>query len=271
MTRTTRLLLSGLLLLSTACATTPTQPLAVARYDRDMQRAAESFEEGRLREAAASYRLAVKRALHFDDPARIALAELGLGAVALELREPEQAKGHYRNADFESRRAGRDDLAAQAMLGNAEIARREGDCDAGLAGAAPLRESADRTLRLTADLLTAHCLRALGDTRAATGLLDALAAEIGSAPATLRSAWHAARAEIHLAAGALDAALDDAEKALAIDRERRFPPAIAADHRLLAEIHAAAARDTEARFHRQRAQQIFTLSGIRSASPSGNR
>jgi tetratricopeptide (TPR) repeat protein len=261
--------LPGLIMLLGACASTPRQPADLARFDRDMQKAAEYLQEGRMRQAADKYRVAANRALLFDDPARIALAELGRGAVSIELRELEQAKSHYRYAEAESRRATRNDLTAQATLGIAEVSRQEGDCDSALAMAEPLRESPDRTLRLSADLLTAHCLRAVGDAPAATALLESLGAEIESAPGALRSAWHATRATSHLAAGALDAAMKEAEMALAIDRERRYPPAIAADHRLLAEIHLAAGANTEAGHHQERAERISILSGLRDAPAPG--
>ena len=254
-------LLPGLLLL-VACASSPPQPASLARYERDMQRATERFQDGRLREASDRYRLAANQALQIDDPARIAMAELGLGAVSIELGELDRAMSHYRTAAAEGLRSDRDDLAAQATLGIAEVARREGDCTSALAGTAALRESTDRALRLTAELLEAHCLRASGDSLGAARLLEAVGTEIESAPAGLRSAWHATRAAGHLANGDPDAALEDAGKALAINRARRYPPAIAADHRLLAEIHAAAGRETEAAFHRQRAGQIAALIGL---------
>ena len=257
--------LTGLLLLLAACASAPPQPPALARYERDMQKAAERSQDGRLHEASARYLLAADRALQIDDPARIATAQLGLGAVSLELGELAQAKAHYRTAAAEGLRSHRDDLAAQATLGIAEIARREGDCASALEGTAALREATDRTLRLTAELLAAHCLRASGDAPGSARLLEAVGTEIDSAPAGLRSAWHATRAAGHLADGRLDTALEEAGKALAIDRERRFPPALASDHRLLADIHAAAGRETEAAFHRQRAGQIAALIGLQGA------
>lgn len=244
------------------CGSAPSQPASVSRYDRDMGKAAEYFQEGRLPEAATSFRLAVRGALRVDDPGRIAAAELGLGAALLEQGDLREATLRYRNADVESRRASLPALIDQATLGLAEASRRAGDCSTALTQLARLSPSSDHALRVSAGLVEANCHRSGGDLNAAKARLDALAAPIRSATAAQQSAWHAAQASVALALGNSDSARIDAERALAIDRERRYPPAIAADHRLLSEIYRRAGLAQEAAFHHQRAEEIFSLSGI---------
>jgi hypothetical protein len=81
----------------------------------------------------------------------------------------------------------------------------------------------------------------------------------------LRAGWHAARARIRLDGGDAAAALADAEQALALDAEGRHPPALAAGHALLAEIHQRLGNAAASAEHLRRAERIFAHTGQQSA------
>ncbi|HEY5762868.1 MAG TPA: hypothetical protein VIS73_06645 [Rhodocyclaceae bacterium] len=245
--------------LLSACASAPPQPAAIAQYERDMNRAQDRFHEGRLLAAAAAYRQAVAAGERYDDAARLAPALLGLAAVALELEEFAEAGSHYREAVREADRAGLPGLRLNAEVGAAETVRRSGDCRAAsVAGQALLARGPEPGVAARIQLLLANCLTAGGDPRAA---LATLYAPADTQSPGLQAARLASEAAAHLALGDALAARQAAEAALAIDKHDRHPPAIAADHRLLAEIAAGAGDPDSALAHALRAWRIFRHTG----------
>lgn len=244
-----------------ACGSAPPQPAAISRYDRDMRKAEEVRLEGRLPEAAAIYRSAITYGERHDDSARLAPALLGLAGVALELEDFAVASRGFEEARREATRAGLGDLQQAARIGSAETARRQGDCRTA-AGAAEevLRAATDLSLHWRAQLLLANCRLADGDAVAAMGILDALPA--GKAPAPhFEAARLASRAAALLADGKAALAKADATSALATDKAWGYPPAIAADHALLARIAAASGDKPTAGLHANRADRIYRHTG----------
>jgi hypothetical protein len=256
--------LAALLLLS-ACASAPDQPESVARLQRDLLRAQALFDEGRLSAARSRWRQALAGGERDDDSRLIAEAQLGLGAVALELEDFAAAGEHFRAARDESaalRGGEARPLQRTAELGLVETARRRGDCGAATAGARRLLAAADAGERnaTQARLTLALCLLVDGDATAALAAIDALATEAARQPA-LASAWHAARAAALAVRGERGAALAEGEQALTIDQRRRHPPAIAASRALLAELRAAAGDAVGAQTEAARALRIYRHTG----------
>jgi hypothetical protein len=253
-------------LLLGACASPPPQSAPVSRYERDMRKAEELQHEGRLAAAAASYRAAIAYGERHDDSARLAPALLGLGGTVLEIEDFARAGAAFEQAWHEAGRAARPDLQQAAALGSAETARRRGDCAQAERGAeALLGPAADPALHWRARLLQANCQLARGDGRKALATLDALSAGKVQSPA-LESARLAARAAALLASGEVMLAGDPARAALDIDKGVGYPPAIAADHALLARIAIAAADSAAARLHAQIAQRIYRHTGQQRAA-----
>ena len=251
------LLLTAVLL--GACSSAPPQPAAIAQYERDMNRAQERFHEGRLTTAAASYRQAVANGERFDDAARLAPALLGWAAAALELEDFAEAAARYREAAREADRAGLTAVRVHATLGAAETARRQGDCvTASTAGEALLGQAAETEIAARIQLLLANCLVTGGQAQAA---LAKLAALDDGLPPLLQSARLASEAAARLALGDPVAARAAAEAALLLDRRERHPPAIAADHRLLAGIASDAGDPLGALLHARLALRIYRQTG----------
>lgn len=221
-----------------ACASPPEKPADLARYDRDLLKAHEAYHEGRLTASAVAYAAAAASAERYDDAGRLAPALLGMAAVALLREELAEARSLYRRAGVAAGHAGSPTLVRAAALGGAETARRGGNCtEARVTVARLLGEDADAEVSIPARLLAANCLAAEGEGPASLAAFEALRESARSRPDWL-SAWRAGRAAAELASGELASAAADALEALALDRDRRHPPAIAADLRLLSEIAA---------------------------------
>lgn len=262
-----------LLTLLAACAGAPPQPAPMARFEREMARAGDYYAEGRLVVAAAAFGRAAAEAERADLLPRLAAAQLGAAACALELGDLAAARRLYAAAAREAAGAGAatDEtataqaraLADAAALGLAETLRRGGDPAAAQRDLETLlaRRPAP-ALAVRARLSLALALGAQQRTGEALALLATTDAD--DTPA-LRGGWHAARARVRLSGGDAAAALADAERALALDEEARHPPALAAGHALLAEIHQRLGNEAGSAEHLRRAERIFGHTGQQSA------
>lgn len=270
-----------LLALLAACAGAPPQPGPVARFEREMARASDYYAEGRLAVAAAAFGRAAAEAERADHLTRLAAAQLGAAACALELDDFAAARRLYAAAGREAAAAGaasgsnapsnanRDTqagaraLADTAALGLAEALRRAGD------PAAAQRDLETLLARRPAPALAVRARLSLALALSAQQRPgEALALLAGTNPGdttALRAGWHAARARARLDGGDAAGALADAGQALALDEEARHPPALAAGHALLAEIHKRLGDDAGSAEHLRRAERIFGHTGQQSA------
>lgn len=251
-------------MLVAGCASAPPPPALLSDADRQLRVAASHYQDGRLADALQAFGRAERHAERIDDARRITEAQLGQGASALRLERPDLAGEHYARARAEARQAGLSTLAQAADLGLAETARRTGrlaDAEAGFRAALSdaalppdMRSQAANGLALTR--------LAQGDATGAERLLADARQQLPANADDLLAATLANQARVALSRGRAAEAAPLARQALDIDRRRLDPPAIAADHALLADIAQAQGNTEAALAHAQRATAIRRQLGL---------
>lgn len=251
-------------LVMAACASPPPAPALLADADRQLRVAAGHYRDGRLADALQAFGRAERHAERIDDGRRIAEARLGQGASALRLERPDLAAEHYARARAEARRADVGALTQVADLGLAEATRQAGrPAEAEAAFRAALDDTGlSPTLRIQAAIGLALTRLARNDAAGAEQRLADVRQQIPADADDLLAATLAAQARVALAQGRPAAAAPLAEQALELDRRRLDPPAIAADHTLLADIARARGHTEAALAHVQRATSIRHQLGL---------
>lgn len=262
--------LVGTLLLLASCAAPP-PPAPLADTDRQLRLAAARLGEGKPADARRAYQRALALAERIDDRPRMIEALLGEGASALHLETWPAARAAYAKAGEIARAAGEPPLTAHALhaaLGLAETDRRAGRLAEAAGGFTRLRgdPAAPPAIRLPAinGLALIHLAR--GELSAAEALLNDLRLRLTAGDAELDAATLASLARLRLAQGRHDLALPLARQAIARDRARLDPAAIAADHALLAEIAREGGDPATAQTHTERAAAIRQHLGLPPAA-----
>lgn len=267
--RLQKILLNATLLTAalTGCADAPpAPPRQLVEYARQTSVGLEKYAAGHLGEARNAFRRALAQAELDDDPRLIATALLNLGAAELLLDDTNAAGRACARASREALTVGDAGLEWRAMSGLAEATRRLGQPARALAllDARPgAGRPADETANLLAEISRGRALADLGHTDEAQATLAVVIATARLRPApdhALASGLHAL-ATVRLATGRADDALTAADEALAVDRRRHSPPAVAEDHRLLGEIAATQGKTDIALQHFERARAIFSHTG----------
>lgn len=259
-------------MLAAACAGTPPPPALIADADRQLRVAASHYQDGRLADALQAFRRAERHAERIDDARRITEAQLGQGASALRLERPDLAGEHYTRARAEARRAGLGTLTQAADLGLAETARRTGRLAEAEAGFRAALDDADLAPVMRGQAANGLALTRLarGDAPGAERLLADTRQQLPADADDLLAATLANQARVALVLGRAAAAAPLAWQALDIDRRRLDPPAIAADHALLADIARAQGSTEAALAHARRAMAIRRQLGLADTPAAPN-
>ena len=250
--------------LCAACSSTPESNQAI---DRPLRIGSQAYQSGQLVDARMAFQRATTAATLYDDNARLADAWLAKAASEVLLGEFAAAEQSYRTAKLEAIAGNVPDKVLQADIGLAETTRRQGQLAAAQAQYENLRQKSGLTVtnQTQVDLGLALCLLADGQLDAAEKLLQPWLARQADLPPASRSAVLANTARLRMAQGENAKASELAQAALEIDREARNPPAIAADHALLAEIFQRAGRSDEEQWHLGVARRIQSLTGQKVA------
>lgn len=253
------------------CAAGPQVPQLLVAYERDMRQGQELALQGQLTGAHGSFIRALARARLTDNSGRIAGTLIALADIELRLDRTQEACPRFSEAGYEAsllqESAEGRRLVWQAALGQAECALRTAQPErvAPLLDDLPSLNLLDPT---AATALHGHRLNQLALAALHRARLDDARTLIERAVSDAQLLGNTAllasslsnRALIRSASGDVAGALADGESALALDRARQEPTAIAESHALLARLLQTGQPEL-ARHHRQRAISIFKLTG----------
>lgn len=252
------------------CATPPQPNRLLEAYRRETRLSASLAEEGQLFAARETAAGALAQAFLIDDPVLTGQALITLAGLEQKLALP-AACARFAQAAEEAAALPSGPaplrLRWQALLGQADCARRQGDPVQGLAFLAALPDAAalapdeQAAFAIHRDNLSA--LFALGrkaPTQALAIIEQAHDRALALGDPRLLAATLANRAEIRAALADPDAALADAQRALALDRARFDPAATADAHALLARL-LRPGQPALAHAHARRALAIYALTG----------
>jgi tetratricopeptide (TPR) repeat protein len=204
------------------------------------------------------------QAQRVDDNAHLVDAWMAKGATEVLLEDTSGARRTYTQAFAEARSAHLPAKAWQAELALADLDRRAGVVATARIQFAWLGEQGSADHFAIAQEL-ALCDIAQQQPQRALGHLQPWLAQMPSLPLELRATLLANLARVRLALGEDDAAQTLALDALALDKQAQHPPAIAADHLLLAQVMQQAGHPAQAQEHLAKAQRIRLLMGLPAA------
>jgi tetratricopeptide (TPR) repeat protein len=224
-----------------------------------------NYRKGDLLAAKTAYQQAATYAESIDDHKAIAVSRLNAGQITLLLGDSNAAGKEYRLVQGLELAVGDASLAYLAEIGLAEVAFHQGHYDAALGRYDRLLNTATKMPpRLIAKARNGRSLVYLKlgkQTEALNELGSVLALAQKSGLRREEAAAFANRAHAQIQAGDLTGAKEDAEKALAIDREIRQPTLIANDLTLLGRIAATTNRKDDALGYYRQARRIYRSAG----------
>lgn len=259
------LLLCAMLL--SACSSPGPQFASNPGISRHLENGSRHYHAGRLREAHAAFEAAVAAAEQLDHSAALVDAWMAIGATELVQENDLGARASYTRAHQEAQWAKLQPRVWQAQIALADLDRRQGLPALARARLTQLRPSlaAGSADLFKLDQSLALCALTENDPDQSMALLKPWMADMATLPPDLRAVLLANMAGVQLELGQTQAALALAQDALALDRQLEHPPAIAADHLLLARVLRRMGQEAQALAHQDKAQRIRLAIGLPEA------
>jgi tetratricopeptide (TPR) repeat protein len=235
--------------------------------NRHLQSGSRDYLAGRLREARASFQAAVIAAEKLDNSADLVDAWMAKAATELLQEDYAAAAKSYTQAHIEAQSVGLMQRTWQTQVALADIDRRVGHIAAARTRFEHLRSQlpVGNPDLVKLDQGLALCALAEKEPERSLALLRPWVAQAPDMPPQMRAALLANMARVQLALGYANVALNLAQDALALDQQLEHPPAIAADHLLLASVLHQMDRAADARLHQVKAQRIRLSMGLPEA------
>jgi tetratricopeptide (TPR) repeat protein len=257
----------GLLLCTvflTACSSPGPQLASNPAISRHLEDGSRYYHAGRLREAHTAFDAAVATAEQLDQSAPLVDAWMAKGATELLQENHLGARASYTRALQEAQWAKLPPRAWQAQIALADLDRRQGLPTQARASLAQLRPAlaAGSADLFKLDQSLALCALADKDPAQSMALLQPWMARMADLPPDMRAVLLANMAGVQLERGQTDSALALAQDALTLDRQLEHPPAIAADHLLLARVLQRMDLEAQALAHQGKAQRIRLSIGL---------
>jgi tetratricopeptide (TPR) repeat protein len=247
-----------------ACSSPGPQFSSNPAISRHLEDGSRHYHAGRLREAHAAFEAAVVVAERLDHSAALVDAWMAKAATELVQENDAGARASYTKAQHEAQWASLQPRVWQALIALADLDRRQGLPTKARASLVQLRPalavgSADL---FKLDQSLALCAVANKDLAESMALLQPWMARIADLPLDMRAVLLANMAGVQLEQGQTHAALALAQDALALDRQLEHPPAIAADHLLLARVWQRIGQEAQAQTHQGKARRIRVAIGL---------
>ena len=262
---------AGLLLcaaLLAACSSPGPQFASNPGISRHLENGSRHYQAGRLGDAHTAFEAAVAAAEQLDHSPALVDAWMAKGATELVQENYPAALASYTRAHTEAQWAKLLPRVWQAQIALADTQRRQGLPALARARLTQLRPSlaAGSADLFKLDQSLALCALAAKDTDQAMALLQPWLVHMADLPPDMRAVLQANMAGVQLERGQTHAALALAQDALALDRQLEHPPAIAADHLLLARVLRRMGQEAQALTHQGKAQRIRMAIGLPETS-----